>query len=120
MKKTIKTLAIAGLVFAAGVGGVVYSGAVNVAADDPHYSIVHAFLTAARDRSIEVRSRDIQVPPLDNTELIRAGAGNYNAMCVGCHLAPGVDATELSQALYPAPPNLSRLGVDGDPPPPSG
>lgn len=101
MKRTIKTLALAGLVVAAGVSGVVYSGTVNVAADDPHYSIVHAFLTAARDRAIDVRSRDIQVPPLDNTELIRAGAGNYNAMCVGCHLAPGVEGTELSQALYP-------------------
>jgi mono/diheme cytochrome c family protein len=115
MKRTIKTLALAGLVVAAGVGGVVYSGMVNVAADDPHYSLVHALLTAARDRSIEVRSRDIQVPPLDSPELIRAGAGNYDAMCVGCHLAPGVEATELSQALYPAPPNLARQGVDRDP-----
>ncbi|QEY61911.1 cytochrome c [Metapseudomonas lalkuanensis] len=115
MKKTIKILALTGLVVAAGVGGVVYSGVVNVAADDPHYSLVHSFLTAARDRSIEVRSRGIQVPPLDGAELIRAGAGNYDAMCVGCHLAPGVEATELSQALYPAPPNLARQGVDGDP-----
>ncbi len=115
MKRTIKTLALAGLVAAAGVGGVVYSGVVNVAADDPHFSLVHAFLTAARDRSIEVRARDIQVPPLDNAELVRAGAGNYDAMCVGCHLAPGVEPTELSQALYPAPPNLARQGVDGGP-----
>ncbi|MDH4872291.1 cytochrome c [Pseudomonas sp. BN515] len=115
MKRTIKTLALAGLVVAAGVGGVVYSGVVNVAADDPHYSLVHAFLKAARDRSIEVRSQHIQVPPLDGAELIRAGAGNYDAMCVGCHLAPGVEATELSQALYPAPPNLARQGVNGDP-----
>jgi mono/diheme cytochrome c family protein len=115
MKRTIKTLALAGLVVAAGVGGVVYSGAVNVAADDPHYSLVHTFLTAVRDRSIEVRSRDIQVPPLDDTELIRAGAGNYDAMCVGCHLAPGMGASELSQALYPPPPNLSQQRADRDP-----
>ncbi|MDH4553720.1 cytochrome c [Pseudomonas sp. BN417] len=115
MKRTIKTLALAGLVAAAGVGGVVYSGMVNVAADDPHYSLVHAFLTAARDRSIEVRARDIQVPPLDDAALVRAGAGNYDSMCVGCHLAPGVDASELSQALYPAPPNFARQGADGDP-----
>ncbi|MNF95360.1 hypothetical protein D3C84_781070 [compost metagenome] len=115
MKRTIKILALAGLTGAAGVAGVVYSGVVNVAADDPHYSLVHALLTAARDRSIEVRARDIQVPPLDDLALVRAGAGNYDAMCVGCHLAPGVDASELSQALYPAPPNLARQGVDGDP-----
>lgn len=115
MKKTIKALALAGLVATAGVAGVVYSGVVNVAADDPHFSLVHALLTAARDRSIEVRARDIQVPPLDNAELVRAGAGNYDAMCVGCHLAPGMEATELNQALYPAPPNLAARGVDGNP-----
>ena len=54
-----------------------------------------------RERSIEVRARDIEVPNLKDEALIRTGAGNYNAMCVGCHLAPGVDQTELSQALYP-------------------
>jgi hypothetical protein len=64
----------------------------------------------ARDRSIEVRARDIEVPNLKDETLIRAGAGNYNAMCIGCHLAPGVDKTELSQALYPAPPNLAKIG----------
>lgn len=115
MKRTIKTLALAGLVVTAGAAGVVYNGMVNVAADDPHYSLVHAFLAAARDRSIEVRARNIQVPSLDGADLIRAGAGNYDAMCVDCHLAPGLAATELSQALYPAPPNLARQGVDGDP-----
>ena len=52
---------------------------------------------------------------LDDEALIRAGAGNYNAMCIGCHLAPGVAKTELSQALYPAPPNLSEVGIDGSP-----
>ncbi|WWL44103.1 cytochrome c [Pseudomonas parakoreensis] len=36
-------------------------------------------------------------------------------MCVGCHLAPGLTGTELSNSLYPAPPNLSKLGVDGHP-----
>lgn len=62
----------------------------------------------ARDRSIEVRSRDIEVPNLDDQALIRAGAGNYNSMCIGCHLAPGVAETELSQSLYPAPPTSPR------------
>jgi mono/diheme cytochrome c family protein len=75
----------------------------------------HAILSTARDRSIEVRSRDIQVPDLSEEALIRAGAGNYNAMCIGCHLAPGLAGTELSNSLYPAPPNLSKLGVDGHP-----
>jgi len=29
-------------------------------------------------------------------------------MCAGCHLAPGVAPTEISQGLYPLAPELSR------------
>ncbi|AYC33168.1 cytochrome c [Pseudomonas cavernae] len=115
MKRTIKTLAITGTVTAVAVAGVVYAGLVNVGADDPHFAAVHALLATARDRSIEVRARNIEVPNLNDEALIRAGAGNYNSMCIGCHLAPGVAETELSQSLYPAPPNLTKVGVDGSP-----
>ncbi|WP_439859859.1 c-type cytochrome [Pseudomonas sp. MBLB4136] len=115
MKRTVKTLVAASLVGGAAATAGAYFGLVNVGADDPHLPAVYAFLSMARDRSIEVRSRDIQVPDLNDQELIRAGAGNYNSMCIGCHLAPGVAATELSQALYPAPPNLAEIGVDGNP-----
>lgn len=115
MKRTIKTLVAAGVVGSTAVLAGAYFGVVNVGADDPHFPAVHAFLTMARDRSIEVRSRDIEVPNLDDQALIRAGAGNYNSMCIGCHLAPGVAETEPSQSLYPAPPNLVKIGVDGNP-----
>ena len=114
MKKTITTLVAAGAVGSAAVLGAAYFGLVNVGADDPHFPAVHAFLAMARDRSIEVRAKDIEVPNLKDETLIRTGAGNYNAMCIGCHLAPGVEKTELSQALYPSPPNLSKIGVGGD------
>ncbi|NMY53268.1 cytochrome c [Pseudomonas sp. WS 5011] len=115
MKRTIKTLVAAGVVGSAALVGGAYLGLVNVGADDPHFPAVHAFLTMARDRSIEVRSKDIEVPNLNDDALIKAGAGNYNSMCIGCHLAPGVAETELSQSLYPAPPNLTKVGIDGNP-----
>lgn len=57
------------------VAGVVFSGLISVAADDPHTGVVHAFLETARNRSIEVRSEDIVVPSLDDEDQIRAGAG---------------------------------------------
>lgn len=66
MKKTITTLVAAGAVAGAGVLGAAYFGLVNVGADDPHFPAVHAFLAMARDRSIEVRARDIEVPDLKN------------------------------------------------------
>lgn len=115
MKKTITTLVVAGAVGSAAVLGGAYFGLVNVGADDPHFPAVHAFLAMARDRSIAVRARDIEVPNLKDEALIRTGAGNYNAMCIGCHLAPGVEKTELSQALYPAPPNLAKVGAGDNP-----
>ncbi|SEK87811.1 Cytochrome C oxidase, cbb3-type, subunit III [Atopomonas hussainii] len=115
MKKTVLTLVLAGAVGAGAVLAGAYSGLVNVAADDPHSPAVLAFLTMARERSIAVRARDIAVPDLSDQALVTTGAGNYNAMCIGCHLAPGLAQTEMSQALYPAPPNLAKVGVNGSP-----
>ncbi len=115
MIRTIKTLTLASLAAAAIGAGVIYSGLINVGADDPHLAPVHALLTTARERSIAVRARDIQVPDLSDAALIRAGAGNYHSMCIGCHLAPGIAETELSQNLYPAPPNLTKIGAQLDP-----
>ena len=98
-----------------GVAGVVYFGLINVGADDPHTGPVHAFLDTARNRSVEVRAKDIEVPDLNNEAQIRAGAGNYDSMCVGCHLSPGSAQTELSEGLYPAPPNLAKAGIYDNP-----
>jgi mono/diheme cytochrome c family protein len=44
---------------------------------------------------------------LTSGERIRRGAGNYEAMCVGCHLSPGVENSEIHKGLYPVPPNLA-------------
>lgn len=87
----------------------VYSGAYNVAADDPHMRLTHFVLDTLRMRSIAARADQIQVPDLSNPERIRRGAGNYDAMCVTCHLAPGVSPTELHKGLYPQPPDLSKV-----------
>jgi mono/diheme cytochrome c family protein len=115
MKRTITTLTLASLAGTVVAAGVIYAGLINVGADDPHLDSVHAVLKMARERSIAVRAADIPVPDLNDAELVRRGAGNYQSMCIGCHLAPGMDATELSQNLYPAPPNLAQLGVNGNP-----
>lgn len=115
MKRTITTLTLASLAGTVAVAGVIYTGLINVGADDPHLDSVHAVLKLARERSIAVRAADIPVPDLNDAELVRRGAGNYQSMCIGCHLAPGMTATELSRNLYPAPPNLAQLGVNGSP-----
>ena len=97
------------------VGGFVWSGIYNIGADDTHTRPVYAMLQLVRDRSITARAHKLHPPPnLDDPALIQQGAGNYNAMCTGCHLSPGMAATELSQGLYPSPPDLTKADV-GDP-----
>ena len=89
----------------------VWSGAYNFAADEPHTAAVGSLLETMRERSIETRAQKVAMPDLRDEKRIVQGAGNYNAMCVGCHLAPGMSETELSKGLYPAPPNLSKEKV---------
>ena len=107
--KAFLLLAVAGLL---GGAAFVYFGVFNAAADVPHWPVVHSLMETVRQRSIAVRAKDIQVPPLDDAKLIADGAEHYSAMCTGCHLAPGMNDSEIRPGLYPQPPNLSqRLNV---------
>ena len=92
----------------AAVGGI-YAGLYNIAADVPHTQPVYWLLETARERSVIARARDIVVPKdLDDANRISKGAGEYAEMCSGCHLAPGIKRTEISQGLYPRAPELRR------------
>ncbi len=103
---------IAASVLAGIAAGLVWSGVYNIGADDHHTATVRSLIDTLRDRSIAVRARELQPPNLDDPQRILQGAGHYAEMCTGCHLAPGMDDSELRQGLYPQPPNLSRRGVD--------
>jgi len=69
-------------------------------------------MTGIRDRSIEVRSRDLKVPDLQDRALIAMGAGHYAEMCADCHRAPGAAESEIRSGLYPQPPDLTRFAPD--------
>jgi mono/diheme cytochrome c family protein len=105
-----KILWLLGLLFVIGVAKavLVWSGAYNVAADEPHWRVTEWMIETLRVRSVAARSSAIAVPDLDDDAMIRAGAGNYDAMCAGCHLEPGVASTEQSRGLYPAPPDFTE------------
>ena len=95
------------LIGAAAVG--IYSGLYNIAADVPHTQPVYWLLETMRERSVEARVGDIIVPnDLKDPNRISRGAGQYAGMCSGCHLAPGMKRTEISQGLYPRAPELRR------------
>jgi len=98
------------LVAGVGVGALfVYSGRFDISADTPHSPLVHRLIETTREQAIERRARDVTVPVnLSDAERVRRGAGNYAAMCVECHLAPGKANSEIRMGLYPAPPDLSQ------------
>lgn len=96
-------------------GAVVFylaSGAYDFGADSPHWKVTRAAIEAFRDHSIDVRAQEIVVPDLKDDQMVSKGAGQYAAMCVNCHLAPGMKDSEIRSGLYPQPPNLSELRVD--------
>lgn len=111
----MRILAFLGMLLTAALVGVVvfvYSGAYNIGADDPHWSMTSQFLESFRNRSLQRRARQVSVPNLEDRQLILKGAGQYAAMCAGCHLAPGVKPNELSRGLYPPPPELAKRRLD--------
>ena len=108
----LTSLVVILVLLALGAGAYVWSGLYNIGADDPHTRATYSLLESLRERSIESRASRLIVPDLSDPAKAIQGAGNYNAMCVGCHLKPGMSESELSKGLYPAPPNLSREPVD--------
>lgn len=91
---------------------VVMAGLIDVGADTPHSPLVYEALAVARERSIANRTADIKIPEnFADPQRTRRGAGNYAAMCVNCHLSPGIADSEIRRGLYPTPPNLSETPV---------
>ena len=102
-------IAVAALVGGALAGIVIYVGSYDIGADSPHTRPVYWLIEQLRDRSIAVRARNVSVPAkLADMKRLQSGAGLYTEMCSGCHLAPGLEKSEISQGLYPKAPELFR------------
>ena len=105
--KTLKILLAAGLLAGLGGLGFLYSGLYPMGADVPHNALTYWALETLRERYIARAIRDLEVPPLDDPQMLLAGGADYNDMCSGCHLKPGKTGSDISQGLYPQPPNLA-------------
>ena len=86
----------------------IYSGAANVAASTPDGFVIHWVLGTVRERSIATRIGSIKVPPLTDPKIIANGFMHYDKDCSGCHLAPGMETSDLRAGLNPRPPSLAR------------
>lgn len=105
-------LGAASVVSLGAVAGYAFIQGESIAADSAHSPSITKFIEWAREQSVARQAKDI-IPPTDlaSEERTRRGAGNYEAMCVSCHLSPGVEDSEIRKGLYPSPPNLSQAGA---------
>jgi hypothetical protein len=95
-------------IFALGATVFVGSGMYDIGADDHHTKLTLSLIESLRDRSIDVRSRSLELRYVDAPERISAGAKRYESLCAGCHLAPGEAKSLVRVGLYPHPPNLAQ------------
>jgi cytochrome c553 len=103
-------LTVVGTLAVLAIGGAAFigSGVYNIGADDHHTKIALTIIEQLRERSIAARSGSIEAHFVEDPVRIAAGAQHYSALCVGCHLAPGVTKSEVRRGLYPHPPNLAQ------------
>jgi len=112
MTKKLGILIFAALAVLGGVIFYIAVGGYDIGADTPHWEMTRKVMEVVRDRSIAVRANQIEVPDLQDEQLVLKGAGQYAAMCVNCHLAPEQSDSEIRPGLYPKPPNLSEQRID--------
>jgi mono/diheme cytochrome c family protein len=86
----------------------IYSGLYNVSAMNREGGVINWVLNTTRNSSIESHSKNITVPDLTDSSMIKEGFEHYNEMCVSCHGAPGIEETELSKGLNPPAPYLVK------------
>jgi mono/diheme cytochrome c family protein len=115
LRTVITTVILVVLVAIAALAGYAYSGAYDVAASQPDNAAMRWLLVTARDRSIERRAAQITVPALTDPALVQEGFDHYHEMCTGCHLAPGMESSEIREGLNPHPPLLAKVAADSSP-----
>ncbi|MDP9082914.1 MAG: cytochrome c [Pseudomonadota bacterium] len=112
MKNATKTSLVTAVTLAAFAigGGAVFvgSGIYDIGADDHHTELTLAMIEQLRERSIKARIRGLEIHTISDPARIAAGAQRYAALCVGCHLAPGVAKSDIRPGLYPHPPSLAQ------------
>ncbi len=93
----------------------IYSGWYNVSGMNNESGIMKWVFNAAKNNSVESRLKDISVPNLDDSAMIKEGFVHYDEMCESCHGAPGHNQSELSKGLNPPAPYLVNYAKHMDP-----
>ena len=86
----------------------IYSGLYDVSAFNQDRGIMRWVLNTTSDKSVEHHAKDISVPDLSDSLMIKEGFEHYDEMCESCHGAPGKEESELAKGLNPHAPHLVR------------
>ena len=86
---------------------VIWMGAYNIGATDPHFEVVRWALDATFRNSVKRRAEGIRAPVPFTPTQVREGFGTFDHVCVQCHGAPGVKRADWASGLRPRPPDLS-------------
>lgn len=105
---TLKTIILLIAIFIIAGLGFIYSGVFPIGADNRHSALTYWLLETTRKNAINTASKNITVPALNKPEQLLSGGADYNDMCAGCHLKPGVTETDMTIGLYPSPPDLTQ------------
>jgi mono/diheme cytochrome c family protein len=99
------------LILGAAAGLIVLSGSFNTSANVPPSALEKRLAAVALDRSVARRAPKESNPMTSSPEALRGGMEHYKEMCVFCHGAPGVDASEAGEGLNPPAPDLTLTKV---------
>lgn len=115
MKKNIITITLTLLTLAAVFLIYISTGSYNISQLDHHNAITKKIISITTHSSIDKRMKEYTVPGnIKDSVLIIEGFKHYDEMCVGCHGAPGEKPDEMTEGLYPKPPQLFKHVEEDD------
>jgi cytochrome c553 len=84
-----------------------WSGLGDIAASQGHWPFVERFLDFGMRRAVTRHASRIEVPKLDDPNMIRLGAAHFHRGCAFCHGAPGIPVNPIAKHMLPPPPELA-------------
>jgi mono/diheme cytochrome c family protein len=87
-------------------------GAINMAATQGPGVLETTLAGWTVERSVALRAPHQSNPLKDDPQAIETGLTHYRAMCLACHGAPDVHASEFAQGLNPQPPDLAKAAKE--------
>jgi len=98
-----------GLTVAAILGALAFawSGLGDIAASQGHWPFVEQFLDFGMRHAVTQHASGIEVPKLDDPNMIRLGAAHFHRGCAFCHGAHGIPVNPIAKHMLPPPPDLA-------------